>query len=261
MTRRRNTNVSPSPLEMGEHDLNASVHKKKLQKKCNLSYGVRILSFLKKNAPSEFNIKTIADTLDIPYNAAKTELYRLFNRGKIKRPHRGFYRAVIDKNLVHKLGNPPIELHGIKIEAKSQKLIQGIPNVAQRKLSALDFSKTTNGRYHRNIYFKGRKITITIHMCGLIEIWVSCSDNPLDYLLFRELLSYLNGFLESVLPAVDRKVVLKNSYLKQIGLNRDYDSFRLDGLSCVSLKAFIISGSCVKSSSLPSLTSFLFTNG
>lgn len=204
----------------------------KYHKKRNLSYGQQILLFLRKNAPSEYNVKTISKTLNISYNATKVALSRLRKAGKVKRPHRGFYRVAIDEELVYSLGNPPIELHGIKIEGKLQKAIDGISSDTKRKIEALGFVETTNNRSCHSLYFKGRKITITIHEKGLVEVWVKSSNNPMNYEEFRDLLTYLNGFTEPIMPIVEQRV-------RQIGLNRDYRELRLDGVNCITLRNFM----------------------
>jgi len=206
-----------------------SGNEEKFQKSCNLSYLSIVLDFFRKNAPKEYNIKSISKILKIKYATVKSTIYRLYQRGKLKRTHRGFYRATVDEELVPSLGNPPIELHGIKIEGKLQKFIDGISYETKRKIEALGFEETTNNRFFNRLYYKGRKITVTIHEKGLIEVWINSSDNPMGYEEFKGLLVYLDGYLEPLMPIGERKV-------RQIGLNRDYRELRLDGVSSLSRK-------------------------
>jgi len=212
--------------------LDASAKNTSQSYKKNVTFGGKpsaaVLEFLRGNAPDEYNVRTISKLLGISRNQVKVALHRLYKAGKVKRPHRGFYRATIDKSLVHSLGNPEIKFHGIKIEAKLSKPMDGIT----ARIKALGFESKTNGRFCRVLWYEGRKITITLHCKGLVEIWVRSSDNPLNFEELRALLTFLNGFLEPLGP-------LANRVLRQIGLNKDYRSLRLDGVTSIPLNDFM----------------------
>ena len=201
----------------------------KLQKKRSNSQQVHLLNFLRETAPGEYNPKTLSKALGIPYSNTRTYLTRLCKKGKIKRPYRGFYRATIDEKLIQKLGNPPIQFHGIKIEATLQKAIDGITPEIISKLLTLGFEEKTNNRYCTRIYFKGRPVTLTIHGKGFVEIFIKSSDKPLSAQEFEGVINFLNGFMHSISPLANRKLV-------QIGMNRDFMDVRLDGLKSGSLK-------------------------
>ena len=69
---------------------------------------------------------------------------------------------------------------------KLQKCIDGIPSKdfnedALRLLNALDFIPTSNYRYYRVLWFEGRRITVTAHLKGKIDIHINSTKNPLIY--------------------------------------------------------------------------------
>lgn len=203
----------------------------------------RILDFLRKNAPHSYNAKTIHRCLKIPINSAKVCLYRLENKGKIFCDDKGFYAAYIDISLLSQLENPPTTLHGIMLECKTlvelQKHIDGISSKEFKDeiinlLNAMNFIPTTNHRYYRVVWFDGRRITITVHLKGKIDIYINSSKNPIIYPDFLRIYSFLEGFLENLAPLKDRKVV----QLLEVGIAKDYRQLRLDGVKSVTLHSF-----------------------
>jgi len=203
----------------------------------------KVLDFLRRNAPQSYNAKTISKCLHIPEKTVKVCLYRLFKKDKIIRYCRGFYQANIDISLLHKLENPPTTLHGIMLECKTtktlQKVIDGIPSKqytdeAVMLFDSLGFLPATNYRYYRDLWYEGRKITITVQLKGKVDIHISSSDNPLIYPDFLKMLDFLNGFLERIAPFGERKVV----QLLEVGLAKDFRQLRLDGVKSVTLKVF-----------------------
>ncbi len=212
----------------------------------------KVLDFLRKNAQHEYNANTIDRTLlgEKDYKkdkkrigTIKTILSRLTKQGKISRTKRGFYQANIDISLLHQLENPPLMLHGIMLECKTtkklQKHIQGIPSKeytteALQLLNALDFIPSTNYRYYRDLWFEGRKITVTVHLMGKVDVHINSTKNPLSYPDFLKVLTYLGGFLEKLSPFSDRKVV----QVLEMGVAKDFRQLRLDGVKSVSLKNF-----------------------
>ncbi len=204
----------------------------------------RILDFLRKNVPHSYNAKTIHRCLKIPINSVKVCLHRLEKKRKIFRDSKGFYAAYTDISLLDQLENPPTTLHGIMLECKTimqlQKHIDGIPSCKEytedaiKLLNALDFTGSTNYRYNRVVWFEGRRITITIHLKGKIDIHITSTNNPIIYPDFLRILSYLEGFLEKLAPLQNRKVV----QLLQVGVAKDYRQLRLDGIKSVTLHSF-----------------------
>lgn len=212
----------------------------------------KVFDFLRKNAPHDYNAKTIDRMLfgEKDYKkdkkrmgTIKTILSRLVKQGKISRVSRGQYQANIDISLLHQIENPPSTLHGIMLECKTtkklQKGIHGIPSKeyteeALQLLNALDFIPTTNYRYYQDLWFEGRRITITVHLMGKVDIHINSNKNPLGYPDFLKVLTYLGGFLEKLSPFSDRKVV----QVLEVGVARDFRQLRLDGVKSVSLRNF-----------------------
>lgn len=209
----------------------------------NNSQTSKILDFLRRNAPRSYNSKAIHNYLDIPEKSVKVVLHRLVKKRKIFRDSKGFYAAYIDISLLSQLENPPTTLHGIMLECKTimqlQKHIDGIPckeytEDAIRLFHALDFTPSTNYRYNRVVWFEGRRITITIHLKGKIDIYINSTKNPLIYPDFLRILSYLEGFLEKLVPLHNKRVV----QLLEVGVAKDYRQLRLDGVKSVTLHSF-----------------------
>jgi hypothetical protein len=153
------------------------------------------------------------------------------------------YQAYVDISMLSALENPPTTLHGIMLQVKTieklQKCMDGIPShefteKALMWFHAHEFEPTTNYRFHRSIWVEGRRVTITIHLKGLIDVSINSTSNPLTYPDFLKVLTFLDGFLEGFAPFRDRRVI----DLLQIGIAKDYRYLRLDGLSGASLKAF-----------------------
>ena len=212
----------------------------------------KVLDFLRKNVPHTYNAKTIDRCLyggkgykkDVRrINTIKTILCRLTKKELIARTDRGRYQANIDISLLYKLENPPSLLHGIMLESKTtkqlQKCIDGIPSKvftddALMLFHSLGFTDTTNYRYYRDLWFEGRNITITVHLKGKVDVYINSSDNPLAYPDFLNVLRFLDGFLERLAPFSNRKVV----EVLEVGIAKDFRHLRLEGVKCVTLKAF-----------------------
>ena len=203
----------------------------------------KVLEFLRKNAPRPYNAKTISKCLKIPLNSVKVSLHRLVKQDIIFCDTPGFYVAYIDISLLSQLENPPTTLHGIMLECKTtfelQKCIDGIPSKeftdeVLRLFGVLDFLPTSNYRYYKVLWFEGRRITITFQLQGKVDIYINSTNNPIIYPDFLRILSYLEGFLEKLVPLHDRRVV----WLLEAGVAKDYRQLRLDGVKSVSLKSF-----------------------
>ena len=175
-----------------------------------------------------------------------TELNRLLRRKEIDKHRRGYFSLRITPATLQYLENPPITVHGLKLECRSKQIyqnrIEGIPS--QNNIFASDlldwfktmrFKETTNNRFFRDVPFEGRWVKITIHIDGLIEVFVNCSDMPLTYPDMVRLCSYLNGFLERVFTFSSMRDVM----VRQIGVAKDFESLRMDGVSSITLHRFM----------------------
>jgi len=216
------------------------------------SHTKKVLDFLRSNANHPYNAKTIDRAIygkkdykndKKRMGTIKTILSRLAKNGTIRRVSRGFYQANINTSMLHQLENPPTLLHGIMLDCRTteklQKCIHGIPSKeytdeALELFFALGFVSTTNYRYHNDLWYEGRKITITVHLKGKIDVYINSSNNPIDYPGFLKILAFLDGYLVNLAPFRDRKVVR----LLEIGVAKDFKQLRLEGAQCISLKAF-----------------------
>jgi len=203
----------------------------------------RVLDFLRKNVRYSYNAKTISRCLHLPENSVKVCLHRLLKKNIIYSDDPGFYQAYVDISLLSQLENPPMLLHGIMLECntteKLQKCMDGIPSneytdEALQWLYSLGFLPTTNYRFYKTLWYEGRKITITIHVIGKVDVSISSTKNPLSYPDFLKMLTYLDGVLDRFAPFSNRKVV----DVLEVGVAKDYRQLRLDGVKGVALKAF-----------------------
>lgn len=210
----------------------------------------RILSLLNDNPRMQYNAKAIDRTFsgkDYTPNKKRiakirTELNRLHKKGDIKKPSRGFYQAKLVPKTLKILENPPVELHGIKLEMELlQNNKNGIPGIPSRSnnnfsswLSANSFERTTNKRFTCVKFFENRRVTITVHESGFCEIYIRASRNPLVVNDFMRLCDWLNGFFEPVTPFRKRNVSLV-----QVGVARDFESLQMEDVKSVSLRKFV----------------------
>jgi len=208
------------------------------------SNGQKILKYLQENLPYSYNSKTLYRVFKgkISQSSIKTELSRLVKKDKVQRESRGFYIAKVTADTLHYLENPPILLHGIMMSCetkqKLQNTIHGIPsqsytNEALNWFDVMQFTKSTNDRFYRDLWVEDRKVTITFHLKGKIDIYINSSKHPVDYLSFQKLMDFINGFLSMWIP-FDRKKI----HLIQTGVAKDYKKLRLEGVSSVSMKTF-----------------------
>ena len=208
------------------------------------SNGHKILGYLQKNLPYSYNTKTLYRVFKgkISESSIKTELSRLVKKDKIQRESRGFYKAKVTAGTLHFLENPPVLLHGIMLSCetkqKLQNTIHGIPsqsytNDALNWFEVMHFTASTNNRFYRDLWVEDRKVTITFHLKGKIDIYINSSKHPIDYLAFQKLMDYINGFLSMWIPFDQKKV-----HLIQAGVSKDYKKLRLEGVSSISMQTF-----------------------
>lgn len=208
-----------------------------------------ILAILNDNPRMKYNAKALDRTLygkDYKLNKKRvakirTTLNRLHKKGDIKKASRGFYQAKLIPKTLKILENPPVELHGIKLEMEIFKNNKnGIPGIPSQNnnfgswLSANNFECTTNKRFTCVKYFESRRVTVTVHESGFCEIYIRASRNPLVVNDFMRLLDWLNGFFEPVTPFRKRNVSLV-----QIGVARDFESLQMEDVKSISLRKFV----------------------
>lgn len=215
-----------------------------------MSLAEEIVELLESNPRIQHNAKSIDRSLQPKEDyypdknriaKIRTELNRLHKKKVIKKPARGFYQAIIKPKTLSVLENPPVTLHGIKLQMEILENningIQGIPshsNKFEAWLISNDFEATTNYRYTVAKWFEQRKVTVTVHRSGLVEIFIRASSNPLVLNDFLRLLDWLNGFFEPVTPFKRRNVSLV-----QVGVARDFEQLRMEDVGCISLRKFV----------------------
>lgn len=217
-----------------------------------MSLSDEILTTIENNGNLQYNSKAIFDAIygskgrDMPPSEIRkitakirTELKRLADRKKINRMHRGFYQARPLPHVIQKLENPDVKIHGLKIECyileNNTKGVLPIPpqNNIESWLDARGFEPISHNRWSLTKWWENRKITITVHSKGLIEIFVSASNNPFGLLDFSHWLDWLNGFFDPLLFS------RKEMWVRQIGYGRDFRVLRLEGVSSVSLQVMM----------------------
>jgi len=205
----------------------------------------QILAYLQKEPKHSFTPRTLHRIFKekILINTIRQALRRLEKKGKLIRETHGYYRAKMTADILHFMETPPTLLHGIKLECQSiqklQNTIEGITSqnyndTVLKWFDALGFTPSTNYRYGKELWFDSRRIKITVHLKGLIEIFINSTKNPLSYPEFCKLLDYLNGYLEPITPFDSRNV-----RLVQVGAAKDYYDLRMEGVSCISLHKFV----------------------
>lgn len=184
----------------------------------------RILEFLIKSSPEDFNSRTISKMLNLKESSVRKELSRLVKQNKIKRTQKGFYRGLITPETIKKIEVQELKLHGIKIE------FRGKPNTGYSFEAEGIVNEYRKRKYYQRI-FEGRKISITVHNMGLVEVWIKTSKDPLGYMDFTRFVSYLEGLLGNLF-------YYGRPTLSQVGLNLDMHILELEGVQKLTLKRF-----------------------
>jgi hypothetical protein len=205
-----------------------------LENNANIQFNAKaIYNFIYKEKKQDFTPQQIKKIVA----KIRTELHRLTQRNKINQKNRGFYQAKPLPHIIQKLENPDVKLHGIKIECQIiENNTKGIlpitsePNIFEGWLEARGFEPISNNRYSIVKWWENRKITFTFHVSGLIEIFISASNNPLGLHDWIRLLNWFNGFFDPIL------FDSKDMFVRQIGFARDFRMLRLEGVSSISLQ-------------------------
>ena len=186
----------------------------------------KLVSYLIKSAPAPIQARMLAIYTNLPYEVVKKQLRRILAEPKtpIVQIHRGWYRGKIQEEFLAAL---PLEkqlgLHGIKFEGKCPKR-----NSPYSLVRAAKRQYRKRGIYYD--FFGERKVTITVHEMGLVEVFISTSLNQMDFLEFDRFISWMRGLLGFVDDGSWR--------LRMIGMAVDIKGLRIDGAESVSLKTF-----------------------
>ena len=167
----------------------------------------------------------------------RTELKRLSERKKIRKISRGFYQAKPLPHIIQKLEDPEIKIHGLKLESDivENNKNEILPSSSQNNtiegwLNQRDFESFGYNKWKTNRWWENRKITFSVHVGGLVEIWTKASTNPYSFSDFIRWLEWVNGFFDPLLFNHSK------TFVRQIGFNRDFKLLRIDGAKSVSLK-------------------------
>lgn len=207
-----------------------------------------ILNFLKKNPQYSYNAPTLFKTFKglIKLGSIRCELRRLNEQKKITRETHGFYRIRLTEDVVYTLENPPMLLHGIMVSMnrikKLQKQILAIPaqscslDVGDiNRLKTMGFRSVSNNRFTMFFNYENdlfRKITITVHGNGRIDIYINCSNHPINCPELSDILKYSEGCISFLGCFSEKKVI-------QFGMAKDFKTLKLTGCSEIALKPFM----------------------
>ena len=156
----------------------------------------------------------------------------------------------MDAEMLYNLEHPPTLLHGIMISMnrvrKLQKRIDAIPATNCHALEDLDvddvdrlkmlgFVLKSNYRFVYVFNFDDdlyRRITVTVHSMGRVDVYLNCSNHPVNYHEFRDILQHVKGMIGFLGFFVDDRIV-------SFGMAKDFRNVRMSGCSELSLRAFM----------------------
>lgn len=212
----------------------------------NDTLSCKVLSIVNSNPRQQYSAKTIDQVLEGKYNydtdekriaKIRTELKRLADRSQVRRIRRGYFQAKANLETIAMIESPETKLHGIKIEVKKIEGISAQHNILDW-LKSKHFRGVANARgtslkrYTKEVGWRERWITITVHESGLVEIFLSCSKLPLSYAEFCSFCDFLDGYFEPYY------FTRNNAYVIQLGMGKDFEEMHLDGITCIRLHKF-----------------------
>lgn len=201
-----------------------------------------ILVFLKKNPLHSYSAKSLEHYLHLNINSIRSELRRLHDKGVIHRESHGFYRIKMDGETLYYLEHPPTLLHGIMVSMNSlnQKLQNDIHGISAM-LCNFGFEQTVGEKarnkkrwckaFHYNDDIN-RLVTVTVHKIGRVDVYLNCSNHPVNYFEFRDMLKFVEGNISFLSPFGNQRVV-------EFGIAKDFRSIRMSGCNELSLRVFM----------------------
>lgn len=230
------------------------------------SLSKRILLFMGKCPSEQYNAVTIDRFLykkndyvkklrKKNIHSIRKELDRLVKRGKVMPHAKGMYSIRLTPKNLCILEDPPLTFHGMKFELNvlksvlpqkgahgpprmnpqkaSQKALFGESEMLENWLVNKSFAPHQNNKSrYKGIWWEGRDITITVHECGLIEIYIGCNDNPMDFMLLVRFNEWLHGYMHGV---ADFSVMM----VRQFAANKDFKFISLEGITNITMKQFM----------------------
>lgn len=204
--------------------------------------GDKLLKFLKNNPRYSYNAPTLQKETGVNVNTIRSELRRLAEKGYVLRETHGFYRVKLDSETLYIIENPPTLLHGIMISSEPvRKLQNGIHGIPATNCNIFDdlerfgFELRGNNKFVKKIYYHNdvdRLITITYHVDVRLDVYLNCSNHPVNYFEFRDILSYVDGKVDFLGPFRNQRVV-------EFGEAKDFREVRMSGCSEISVRVFM----------------------
>ena len=77
-----------------------------------------------------------------------------------------------------------------------------------------------------------RLITITVHKIGRIDVYINCTNHPVNYFEFRDILKFVEGSITFLRPFSDQRVV-------EFGEAKDFRHVKMSGCNELSLRVFM----------------------
>jgi hypothetical protein len=193
----------------------------------------RIIAFLSLDPNLDYQPKFIALRIKRHHSAVKTALGRMLAEDvpPIIQTHKGWYRIAWGlEQLKHLENEVRAGLHGIKLEGRTAPR-------GDKKNTGVSFMSPEKVRYYRkrgtfnDFEFMGRKVTVTWHDMGLIEVWLEASKSPLTFPDFEKYVIYIQGRFSGIVEERKWEVV-------QWGLNADIYGIEAQGFKAVKLQVF-----------------------
>ena len=189
---------------------------------------VKILDLLRLEAPRSFNPKTIALLIKIPVPTVRVLLRRMARAHMIGQDLRGLYRSIFTLDDLLRAESPELQIHGLVFNGK-------VINIKQGSLFCYlleSKSRPASGNRKKIILpFEGRDLRIMLSENSTIEIFLKSSKYPINYSLFEQLIGYLKSILQDAIDWPELRIV-------EIGLGRDFKTWRLDGIQSIKIKEF-----------------------
>ena len=207
------------------------------------------MKFLRNNPRYSYNAPTLYKEFNgkINLTTIRCELRRLHEAKKIHREKHGFYRIRLDSETLYYLENPPTLLHGIMVSMEWKRIMQkNIGGISSSNyiLDVIDRLQTngfrqTEGRNKSRLFKKffynddpDRVVTIIVHLNGRLDIYVNCTNHPVNYFEFRDILNFSQGHVSFLGPFGNQKVI-------QFGMAKDFREIKMGGVNVLSLRGFM----------------------
>ncbi len=194
-------------------------------KVCQKRVAQEVVRWLLQNGDYPRSADEIIGGVSLPRRTVLRHLSEMVSLGVLERPYQGAYKL--------KLGSPDIThdpsgrlgLHGIVLKAPNwHETPQGGP------VGRVRGWKPYSTYIQALEDFNGRVVRFRFHpRTHTLLIYMEASRKPLELEEFKDFRTWLRTMLYPVDPDV-------TAYLVQIGINRDYWNWRLDGVKGIRLK-------------------------